>query len=573
MGSTITYENGQSLINRGLDSINIRSVNYRLAQLFQRYSIALNEITGGNLMQKTQVRQIQDNAGVPYVFDRGRIVVRNGIDRLNYLIEHKEAVAKAIGVSASNIQRNRRDLGSVYQYLAKMDGKYDIGDMDSQMQLYISKTDDNTQTLDSQQDWVDYMLTQSWIDRLAKKSIDEDTNRDNWGTGDYRHDYLADMLNRMMRDHEISLHRNLDQFNEDEYMDSPDGLQTVQARYLDARNRLMSFSKLQYVFYEIHKPIGGSKEKYLDVKVSTDGEVDISGVVGLEDCEHVEWEYGSREYLRSLNTGNQRYDFRLSIPFNDANSIMWWKPDEPDRLEVDDEVEGNVEEPTGYRYYKPYETERFLRWFGTNFVPMIDLNKVSRQTVCQSPVLSNDVQKVNYFSDATNIVTLNMTRSTITPTTSQSLLNLSPRATMKVINKVDPPGQYAMFVVSGNQQTTSLAFHVTGQMLNVVQEMNHYARTWDLFRNTYIGLGECILLLWIESTMYPHLEQMWNMLFPDEKWIPDEWVEVFNALKKLQRPTIIDILRLRQIDLELIGANFMGQFSKREDFLSGMNDE
>ena len=173
------------------------------------------------------------------------------------------------------------------------------------------------------------------------------------------------MLNRMMRDHEISLHKNIEAFNEVEYLDSPDGLELKKSRYVDARNRLMSFSKLKYVFYEIHKPIGGSKEKYLDVKVSTNGEIDMTGVIGLEDCEHVEWEYGSREYLRSLNTGNQRYDFRLSIPFNDANSIMWWKPDTPEQLEVDEEEEGKVDEPTGYRYYKPYETERFLRWFFT----------------------------------------------------------------------------------------------------------------------------------------------------------------------------------------------------------------
>ena len=76
--------------------------------------------------------------------------MKNGVDRLNYLIEHKEAVAEAIGVDASYIQTNRRDLGKMYQCLAKMDGKYDIGDISSQMQIYISRTDDNIQSLDSQ---------------------------------------------------------------------------------------------------------------------------------------------------------------------------------------------------------------------------------------------------------------------------------------------------------------------------------------------------------------------------------------------------------------------------------------
>ena len=88
--------------------------------------------------------------GLPYEFDKGRIVVKNGVDRLNYLIEHKEAVAEAIGVDSSYIQTNRRDLGKMYQCLAKMDGKYDIGDISSQMQIYISRTDDNIQSLDSQ---------------------------------------------------------------------------------------------------------------------------------------------------------------------------------------------------------------------------------------------------------------------------------------------------------------------------------------------------------------------------------------------------------------------------------------
>lgn len=101
-------------------------------------------------------------------------------------------------------------------------------------------------------------------------------------------------------------------------------------------------------------------------------------------------------------------------------------------------------------------------------------------------------------------------------------------------------------------------------MLNVVQEMNHYAHTWDLFRKTYIGLGENILLLELTNTIYPSTEKIWDILFPDEKWIPDEWVEIFNALKELQRPTIIDILRFRQIDFELIAMNLIEQFDKRQ---------
>ena len=119
------------------------------------------------------------------------------------------------------------------------------------------------------------------------------------------------------------------------------------------------------------KPIGGkTTEKYIKVRVFTNGEMEVSGVVGLSDCEHLEWEYGSRDYLRSLNTGNQRYLFRLSIPFNDESSILYWKPDDKEQLEKEDPDDENKEPK--YRYYKPYETERFLRWFGTNYIPMLD---------------------------------------------------------------------------------------------------------------------------------------------------------------------------------------------------------
>ena len=66
--------------------------------------------------------------------------------------------------------------------------------------------------------------------------------------------------------------------------------------------------------------------------------------MGLSDCVHVPWEYGSQDYLRSLNTGNEKYEFKLSIPFNDFNSVLWWKPDEKEEL-VEKEEQNN---PEGY---------------------------------------------------------------------------------------------------------------------------------------------------------------------------------------------------------------------------------
>lgn len=211
-------------------------------------------------------------------------------------------------------------------------------------------------------------------------------------------------------------------------------------KYMDAVKRLNSFGKLNYGFYEMFKPIGGTDEKYLKVKLSTSGELDISGVVGLSDCEHVEWEYGSMEYLRALNTGNQRYDFRISIPFNDLNSVLWWKPDEKEELEPDEENEDeNAAPPSGddvkYRYYKPYETERFLRWFGTNFVPVMDPDTVTRKTICSSPNLSNDVESSSFHRDATHIMSMgvDMTRASMDSSTSTSLLSLVPKSTLDLV--------------------------------------------------------------------------------------------------------------------------------------------
>ena len=41
------------------------------------------------------------------------------------------------------------------------------------------------------------------------------------------------------------------------------------------------------------KPIGGTREKYIQVKLFTDGTLDIRGNVGLEDCVYVPWEHGT----------------------------------------------------------------------------------------------------------------------------------------------------------------------------------------------------------------------------------------------------------------------------------------
>jgi hypothetical protein len=290
----------------------------------------------------------------------------------------------------------------------------------------------------------------------------------------------------MMADHEIEYHDTLEKFNPSRYLDSG----KVNA-YTDAFNKLRSFGVLDYGFYEIYKPIGVDNddcERYVKVKLSTTGELDISGVVNLKDCEHVEWEYGTPEYLRALNTGNERYDLKISLPFNDMSSVLWWKPDGPEQLEVDEEEEGKVTEPTGWRYFKPYETERFLRWFGTNYIPFIDLDTITKMTVCSVPKLKDDVDAQNFYSDATNIAARGgpMHRTSLDTSTSQTLLSLQPKATIELVNKMEPPGQYVRFVVTGNQQTVALAFNVKGRMLNTIQEMHHYIHTWSFLNEAYL---------------------------------------------------------------------------------------
>lgn len=274
---------------------------------------------------------------------------------------------------------------------------------------------------------------------------------------------IAETIISNIERHETELHRDLVEFNPDLFMDKGS-----EDPYDDAMARLNSIGMLDYCFYDIFKPIGGSREKYIRAKAFTSGDLEISGVVNLADCEHWEWEYGSKEYLRSLNTGNQRYLFKLSIPFNDENSILYWKPDEKEQLEPDPDAKAD-EEPK-YRYYKPYETERFLRWFGTNYVPMFDVDEMTKTTICSIPVLSNDVYSDKFHQDATHIANPDLAKAKVDESTSQSLLTLAPKAHFRIVNLADENhmGQYAEFIVSGHQQTSAMSFCARGRMLNVI---------------------------------------------------------------------------------------------------------
>lgn len=70
---------------------------------------------------------MRNEDGTPFVYDKGNMVVRNGMDKFRFLVDHKGSVASAIGVKTSDISENIRDLGKVKEYLARQGGVFDLG--------------------------------------------------------------------------------------------------------------------------------------------------------------------------------------------------------------------------------------------------------------------------------------------------------------------------------------------------------------------------------------------------------------------------------------------------------------
>lgn len=565
MSSTLQISD-DTLINRGMQ-LDLRDINLKLTNLFKEYSLSLGQIMGDDLFGSTQVMQIQNGDGVSIGYNKGSIKVKNSIDKLKYIIDHRNLVADIIGAPASEIYRNRRHYGRMTNYIRILDSKYDMGDPDANMQLYISRHDDNVSQLDSTLDWVDYILTENWVRKLADASIDKIQNLQ-----DQRIVYLVDMLQGMMKDHEVDIHGagSEEDIDFSEYIDRP------LDDYQEAFNRLNSFSKLQYGFYEIYKPIGGSFEKYVKVNLRTNGAIEISGLVELKDCEHVEWEYGSKEYLRSLNTGNQRYDFKISRPFNDENSTLWWKPDSPEDLQVPGKYDisypdVNPEPVSVKKYYKEYETERFLRWFGTDHIPEIDPKTITKMVVCQPHTLSNDTQnREEFFSNANNLMDADLSKMNIDDQTSLSLLSLAPKSTIDIIQKED--GQYLRFIVSGHQQTSTISFNVKGKMLPTIQEINHYYHTLETITEMYVNLTKRIMFLKLTRELNEELEEKWEKTCPDKEYIPSDWLVIQEQIGNMvQNPTFIDLIRFRYINYEALEAKIDEQYNERNEFLEGNN--
>lgn len=133
----------ETLINRGL-SLNMRSINNELTALFQRYSMVLNKVTGNELIGNSQIREIFTNQdGIYKEYAKGQIKFKHGIDKLRYLLDHRTSVSKIIGVSSKDINDNKRNIAKVKEYLKRLESAYELGNTDSNMQMYISKHDGN----------------------------------------------------------------------------------------------------------------------------------------------------------------------------------------------------------------------------------------------------------------------------------------------------------------------------------------------------------------------------------------------------------------------------------------------
>ena len=55
-----------------------------------------------------------------------------------------------------------------------MENKYDLGNVDDPLQMFISKHSDNVSQLDCLPDWTDYVITDSWLDKICQRALTGD---------------------------------------------------------------------------------------------------------------------------------------------------------------------------------------------------------------------------------------------------------------------------------------------------------------------------------------------------------------------------------------------------------------
>lgn len=209
---------------------------------------------------------MENDDGSLVQYNKGRMLFKNDIDKFKYLLKHRNEVAQEIGVTSQELYKNRRDLRSVTEYLSRLEGKYELGELNSNMQMYISRRDGNSEVLDSNGDWADYLLTRTWIDKLVNQALvntDEGHDGSNYSDGktsDHRIEYLSDMMQEMLQDHILDYHKSLDEnFKPELFLDNESQYdEDDEINFQHAYNRLNSFGKLNYCVYDLFKPIGGT---------------------------------------------------------------------------------------------------------------------------------------------------------------------------------------------------------------------------------------------------------------------------------------------------------------------------
>ncbi len=151
--------------------------------------------------------------------------------------------------------------------------------------------------------------------------------------------------------------------------------------------------------------------------------------------------------------------------------------------------------------------------------------------------------------------------------TSLSLLSLCQKSTLDIVEKED--GQYLRFVVSGNQGTSNLAFKLRAKMLPEIEEINHYHHTLNVIFSGYCTLSKRIMFLQETSRQNPPLEEYaWSRLYPQKEYLPQEWIDVHGALKRIvELPTSIDLVRFRMLDYEAMFRGLDEQYDERLKFI------
>ena len=120
--------------------------------------------------------------------------------------------------------------------------------------------------------------------------------------------------------------------------------------------------------------------------------------------------------------------------------------------------------------------------------------------------------------------------------------------------------QYIEFIVTGNRQTYNVAFDVRGKIESVLQEKHHYMHTLNTMQDELERLFNNILFLQVSEIIVPEIVTVWNNLVSDftfnEPWTPLNWLYLKDKLNELLKsPTIVDVLRFRQLDFETISQN------------------